>query len=395
MPALSPTNPIEAVTHPDPYQYYTEVIMQRPIYWDARLRLWVASSASAVSAVLTNPICRVRPLAEPVPSALLGSPAAEIFRYLVRMNDGERYCPFKQAISSSIESLEARSIVEESRKWASLFLSGSQTVATSHALENFAFHLPIYVVASLLGVPQNMLQETVVWMGDFVRCLAPTSTTEQIERGKAAAGHLLDLMHTLLGTSHRGTERNLLIILEEQAKGIGCEARNIIAANAIGFLSQAYEATAGLIGNTVVYLGSHQDALEEVQADPELLSPVLAEVLRYDSPIQNTRRFLAQNGSVAGQEMKEGDVVLVVLAAANRDPEANPEPEQFKILREKRRTFTFGMGPHICPGETLATLIAQAGVSQLLDCGIDLARLARNATYRASANVRVALLTLQ
>jgi cytochrome P450 len=89
--------------------------------------------------------------------------------------------------------------------------------------------------------------------------------------------------------------------------------------------------------------------------------------------------------------MAEGDGVLVVLAAANRDPLANPLPEAFDVRRLDRRLFTFGAGPHACPGETLAAAIAQAGVAALLASGLDPSTLLPRVTYRPSANARIPL----
>jgi hypothetical protein len=70
----NPPDPIAAVTHPDPYPFYADLAVRRPLYRDEALWLWVASSAAVVTAVLTSDLCRVRPPAEPVPAALLGSP---------------------------------------------------------------------------------------------------------------------------------------------------------------------------------------------------------------------------------------------------------------------------------------------------------------------------------
>src|SRR5260370_23240595 len=94
-----PTDPIAAVTHRDPYPYYARLVAERPLYHDRDLGLWVASSAEMVNAVLASELCRVRPPAEPVPRALAGTAAGEVFRRLVRMNDGDGHQPLKRAVS--------------------------------------------------------------------------------------------------------------------------------------------------------------------------------------------------------------------------------------------------------------------------------------------------------
>ena len=83
-----------------------------------------------------------------------------------------------------------------------------------------------------------------------------------------------------------------------------------------------------------------------------------------------------------------GDAVLVLLAAANRDPSANPAPHRFDLAREWRRTYTFGSGAHACPGVRFAVTIAVAAVSHVLVAGIDLEPLAAP-RYRPSPNTRV------
>jgi cytochrome P450 len=321
-----PADPIAAVTHPNPYPYYERLLAEKPFERDDRLGLWVAASAEAVTAVLTSGICRVRPAAEPVPNALLGSPAADIFGRLVRMTDG----PGQQALKGRVmEMLGSMDATGPSREWARRLPAEPAEIA---------FHLPAYVIGSLLGVDD--LPRLASLIDDFAPALAPGSSPEQVERGREAAGHLLDLF--------RGED-------------------DAIAANRIGFLFQAYDSTAGLIGNTLLALAAHPGAD---------LPQTLLNVLRYDPPVQNTRRFVAEDGVVAGRSLKAGDVVLVVLAAANRDPAA-------------KGIFTFGLGPHACPGETLAVTIARAGIEALLQAGVDLQRLAENVIYRPSANARI------
>jgi len=360
MNPTNPMNPIAAVTHPDPYPFYADLVARKPLYRDEELQMWVASSAEAVTAVLSSELCRVRPPAEPVPVALLGSPAGEIFRHLVRMNDGAGHCPFKQAVTGALDAVEPARVGAESRRWA-------ERLEIS-PLADFAFGLPVAVVASLLGLPEDTLPPTISWMRSFVPAITPGCGPEALERGKEAAGRLLDLFLSFLRTS---SATGLLATLAQEARRVGRDDENVIAANAIGFMVQAHDATAGLIGNTLIALASHP-------TDPSRLAEAIQETLRFDPPVQNTRRFVAQDGIVAGQMMRAGDAILVVLAAANRDP-ANQE----------RRIFTFGAGLHACPGEKLAATIAQAGIERLLLGGLDPARFAAARSYRPSANARI------
>ena len=299
------------------------------------------------------------------------------------MNDGERHCPFKQAVSAALASIDAAQAAQQSVRWARHLLEEGGPERPSR----FAFHLPVYVVGSLLGVPGDRLRQTALWTGDFASWLAPGISPDQMQRGKAAAGHLLQMFRDLLCS-----EEGLLSALAREAKRIGREETDAIIANGVGFLSQTYYATAGLIGNTLLALASRPEILDQVSADPELLRSTIQEVLRYDSPVQNTRRFLAEEGIVAGEKMKAGDAILVILAAANRDPSANPNPDRFDIFRKERRIFTFGVGAHACPGEALATTIAMAGVERLIASGVALERLAATMTYSASANTRIPIL---
>lgn len=382
-----PCDPIAAVTHRDPYPYYAELVATRPIHRDEALGLWVACSAAAVTEVLGHPACRVRPPAEPVPGPLLGSPAGSIFGRLVRMNDGARHSAMKPAVSAVTARIEA-SVGEHASRWAEHLVKELEPTGDPARLNEFAFSLSGYVLASLLGVAPGKLAHAAALVCDFVRSIAPAATSDQLPRGGTAASELIDAFRALLDAGGPTGPMTLLGDLDREAARAGRAEREDVVANGIGFLSQAYDATAGLIGNTLVSLGRHLPDRAS-RADNGELGAIVQEVVRYDPPVQNTRRFVALDATVAGQAMKTGDVVLVVLAAANRDPMANPQPSRFDPLRPSRLAFTFGSGPHACPGEAIATAIAAAGVRQLLASGIRPERLAADVKYRPSANTRV------
>ena len=320
-------------------------------------------------AVLTSPLCRVRPPTEPVPQPLLGSAAGEIFGQLVRMTDGPTHLPAKLAVSGHLGSTNPALVVQQGAACAQRLAEELEPARHLDRLTDFAFRLPVYVIGGLLGFPPDRAPQLASWTGDFVRCLSAASTPEQIEVGKAAATHLGEAFRGLLGRA----------------------ALDAVVANRIGYLSQAYEATAGLIGNTIVALGRHDEARDRVGSERGYLTAVIREVARHDPAVQNTRRFLAGSGAVAGRDMADGDAVLVVIGAANRDPAANPDPARFDPMRRERVMFTFGLGAHACPGETIATIVAQAGVEHLLSAGVDPRRLVETVRYRPSPNTRVPL----
>ena len=348
----------------------------------------MASSAETITSVLTSDICRVRPAKEPVPVNLLGSPAADIYRYLIRMNDGEYHERLKSAVLSCLNQVDVQQLGELSRRWARSLLPLGLTQVH---LQNYVFQLPVFVIASLLRLPERVISEIAVRISEFVRCFAQNSSAEQFDAGKIAAKELLEYFRSVMPAPQAVYSDGLISILAKEARSRACEDDNEIVANSIGFLSQAYEASAGLIGKSLLALSSQPMSHEQIITNPDQLRSVIHEVFRYDPPIQNTRHFVATNGVIADEQLREGETILVILAAANRDSAANPNPDEFDIRRANRRTFTFGVGPHACPGQMLAESIAASGIEQLLISGFDPISIAGPTVYRPSASARIPL----
>ncbi len=266
-----PANPIAAVTHADPYPYYTDLVTHRPLYRDEPLGLWIASSAAAVTAALTNESCRVRPANEPVPTPLLGSPAEVIYRRLIRMNDGNGHCPFNRAVAATINSVAPAQIAACSNRWAKHLLLRLDPANELAHISDFAFKLSTHVIGDLLGVPEEQLDQTSNHVGDFVRCIFPSSTPDRIERGKIAAGSLLEMFDENLARTKRDNKQGLLVSLAREAERLGQHGPLTVLANGIGLLSQAYEATAGLIGNSLLTLAKCDAVRQQVVAKPRLV----------------------------------------------------------------------------------------------------------------------------
>jgi len=346
--------PFEAATHADPYVYYSGLRRQNGLLFDADLRLWIASGAKFVEAILGHPDCRVRPLNEPIPPAIAQGVAGMIFGRLMRMNEGPQHlCP-RMAIEPALASVETEKIAD----------IVSHVVETLDNpvdnLDELMFTLPVSVIAALIGLPSSRLKEVARLTRDFVACLSPLSDEIQLGEANSGATRLSELFTALLNSDDERS-RFLSHIWS------GCEAtawgdHDALIANLIGLLSQTCEATAGLIGNTLVALHRNPDLIEDMQPTPMLVADLVAEVARYDSPVQNTRRFVAKRCTIRGRVLEAGDTVLLLLASANRDSCANPDPDSFLLKRTQRRTFSFGSGRHECPGQQLALTIAAEAI---------------------------------
>jgi cytochrome P450 len=347
------TDLLQAPCAPDPYPLYAALRDQHPsgLHHDPTLKLWVASSAAAVEAVLRHPSLRVRPPAEPVPQAIAGTPAGRLFGGLMRQNDGPAHA--------------------RGKAWATAFLAEAWPVATTtrrvvdqgvsplaQPLDELLFEAPVRVLWQLLQhSPEDDLPRQV---RAVIAGWSPNADDATRRTGSEAAAALL-----------------------QRLQG---------DANAVGLFTQTCEATAGLMGSVLVALQREPGLRERWLAEPGLDEALALEAARHDAPVQNTRRFAAEPCELRGHHLAGGDAVLVLLASANRDPAANPGPDRFDLERRGARCFTWGLGGHACPGATLSRQLAMSLLRAWHEDATHLMEaLTRRWHHRPSPNGRLAL----
>ena len=371
--SLAPADPIAAVTHADPYPYYRDLASTLPFYFDPALKLWVAASAAAVAEVLNHADGRVRPAAQPVPPSLAGSAAGDLFGRLIRMNDGVAHAPLKAIVARQMAALDLSDTRSRARALAAALPRVDHDDA--HEANRWMFTLPVLAIADLLGLPLerdadgHVSTRVAGFVATFAAAMSPLASPADVEAGVAAAQWLMRLAQT---AGDRETADSGLLVALAQAGGDSNMDPATLTANAIGLMIQSCEATAGLIGNTLVYLGRTGWQGADIAASVD-------RVARIDPPVQNTRRFMAADAMLCGQQVKAGDAVLVLLAAAAHDPSAAVDD----------RAWTFGAGRHGCPGDALARVLATCTVDALLARDIHSDRLAAGVRYRPSVNARI------
>lgn len=379
---MNAVSPLSAVTSSDPYPYYALLVAERPFYFDDSLGMWVATSARAVEALLLSRRLRTRPIAEPVPLALVGTSPGDVFSRMIRMTDGDAAATAREAVLAALSTVGVKSVTDAAQSSAQWLLV-DRSLDDPETLAAFLFTLPALTIATLLGFSSGAREHAGNWTRGFVRSISAGATSGDISGGVAATALMEAALDTVLRDDVDMDTLYAKLIAECRARGIDDAAGT---ANAIGLLFQTYDATPGLAGNTLKHLAACDNHARAAKS--AALPGVIAEVARYDSPVQNTRRYAGTDVDILGETIRKDAAILVVLAAANRDPAANPQPDRFDSSRKDRRTYTFGMGAHACPGGMLAATIAHVAVATLLDKGLDVDVL-RHAGYLPYANVRV------
>lgn len=121
-----------------------------------------------------------------------------------------------------------------------------------------------------------------------------------------------------------------------------------------------------LLGNTVDALLDHPDQIEAVRKDPDLIPGAVEEVTRWANPLHYFRRTATARARLGGVEVAEGDKVVMVYTAANRDPRVFADPEDFDVRRHPNPHLSFGFADHFCLGVHLARLLARVFLRELL-----------------------------
>ncbi|WP_417329764.1 cytochrome P450 [Halomonas cupida] len=374
-------NPLDAPALANPYPWYARLRQQGDLLYHQASRHWVASTAHAVTTLLNHPGCRVRPLDTPVPLALGEGPAATLFSRLMRMNEGNAHrCP-RQRLAAPIQRCTAADVSEETHRVATQLMTESQPLDLNHIM----FQIPVTVVARLLGIRPDEARLLPRLTADFSAGFsADVGEVETLHRAHLAAEELLQRFKHHLSSPY-GPVASIQPATNAESSP---DNRTRTAANLAGLLVQTFEATAGLVGNTLITLASRPALMQRVVQRHVTLSEVIAEVVRHDPPIQLTRRYMAEDSDVLGQQLPANASIILLLASANRDSQANEEGERFILERPSRRCFSFGAGSHHCPGETLATTIAGTTVQLLLQSGqVTPAQLRWH--YKPSPNARI------
>ena len=231
-----------------------------------------------------------------------------------------------------------------------------------------AYPLPVIAISEILGVEPEKRDQFKQWSDEVVATLG-TGASGEPEEGQIRQSTFDEIREYFdrMCAERRARPRNDLISGLVQAEMDGEKLSfDELLQMLILLLVAGNETTTNLIGNAMQEFIAHPDQLARVEADLSLVPSALEEVMRISSPVQATVRRAARDVEFKGKDVKEGQQIVVWLAAANRDPEQFPDPMTFDVARTPNRHLGFGMGIHFCLGAPLARLEAKVATEELL-----------------------------
>jgi cytochrome P450 len=237
-----------------------------------------------------------------------------------------------------------------------------------------AHPLPVIVISEMLGVPAEDQDRFKGWSDLLARGLDPDFVVppDDLGRRDKARAEFGEYFRDLAARRRSAPGEDLLsglVAIEELSE-------DDLVATCILLLVAGHETTVNLIANGTLALLRSPDQLAWFREHPSSAPSVVEELLRYDPPVQLSARVALEDAEVAGQRIRAGEIVMLLLGAANRDPEVFADPERLDVSRfvtETPRHLAFGQGIHFCLGAPLARMEGQIALTELVRRELSLA----------------------
>jgi len=233
----------------------------------------------------------------------------------------------------------------------------------------------VRVITEMLGVPIEDHDTFKGWSRELAGALDPDFATPDAvaERRERAASAFVEYFQALIAERRRAPRDDLLsALITAEDEGNKLTEKELLS-TLILLLVAGHETTVNLISNGVLAFCRYPDQLARVRSDPSLARTAVEEVLRYDPPVQFTARVALEDMDVSGTTIEKGAQAILLLAAANRDPEQFDKPDTFDVGRRDNHHLAFGLGAHFCLGAPLARVEGQVALAAIARGVSDLA----------------------
>ncbi|MFD9105064.1 cytochrome P450 [Streptomyces virginiae] len=359
----------------DPYPAYAWLRENSPVHrtkLPSGVEAWLvtryadARQALADQRLSKNPAHHAEPAHAKGKTGIPGERKAELMTHLLNI-DPPDHTRLRRLVSKAFTPRRVAEFAPRVQALTDHLIDGFAERGEADLIHEFAFPLPIYAICEMLGVPREDQDDFRDWAGMMIRHGGGPrgGVARSVKQMRTYLGELIhrkrddlgdDLISDLIRASDHGDH-----LTEGEA-----------TAMAFILLFAGFETTVNLIGNGVHSLFMNPDQRERLQnslaaGESGLLATGVEELLRYDGPVElATWRFATEPLTLGGERVETGDPVLVVLAAADRDPERFADPDTLDLSRADNQHLGYGHGIHYCLGAPLARLEGQTALATLL-----------------------------
>lgn len=351
-PVYNPLSP-EAIA--DPYPFYRRLREKSPVYWHSVLDSWVVTAYGECRQVLSETEAfgsDFRRVGEETPEALLS----------VQSLDPPEHGHIRHHLVSALREQPLSAMADRVSEIASSHVARlSEMSRPVDLIGELARPVALRSVCGFLGVevPDGPRFEKI--SNAIVRSMDAGLEPDRAAPGILARDELSGMVGTWLNNSR---DEGFIGAVRRAVRADPHVSVSLLENSLRAVLHAGYESVSRLLGNTLARLVAHPELLSENTGSIRL-DALADELIRLDTPVQADARVCVTDRLLGGERIRRGEVVIVFLAAANRDPLVFPRPDIVDVNRPRGLHMSFGRGAHACLGSMLAIMQVRAVLSAL------------------------------
>jgi pimeloyl-[acyl-carrier protein] synthase len=353
--------------HPDPYPLLHRLRTDDPVHFSAFINGWVLTRyADAITFLRDRRFSRVAFL-DKMRAKFGDQPILDLQAGELAFNDPPNHAMLKglaakafspNAIAAARPDLEAR--VEE-------VLDGLAGAGHMDVIADFAYPLPADAISAMVGVPRADWPMLRGFVDGVILSRGIVRTPAMMAEGDRSARQFIEYLRALVKERRARPQADLMsAMMAAEERGLRLTDDQVVTM-AEQLFTAGHGTTRNLIGSALLALTQNPEEFKRLRENPQLIESAIEEALRYDSPTQAPNPQVATDDlEIGGRKISSGEVVTVLIGAANRDPAKFPDPDRFDIARADGEHLAFSHGAHYCLGASLARLQAQIAVGAIV-----------------------------
>jgi cytochrome P450 len=347
----------------DPYPFFDRLRSANPVF-RTRSGPWLLSSADACDQMLKSPA-----FVRAVANGPEERPCYRVFLGSLVFLDAPDHIRLRRLVTPAFRPSTINARRTATRRTADDLLAPLVAADSFDFRAEYAYRLPVNVICQLLGIPVEETADWALWPY-YVRTLQELRdfTEAELDEADAVATRCIEFFSALIAERRTSPSDDLISqVLEQQARDGALITDDELSALLMLLHLGGHSTTAEVMTTAMFQLLMRPELYDELIADPDLVVEFIDEVMRFDAPVVTALiRTATEDTEVGGQVIPAGDRAFALITAANRDPEAFPDPHRFDLHRDDRKHLAFGGGAHYCVGAHLAKQEAEEAFRSVL-----------------------------